>query len=215
MTWRWTLTAAVAGLASSALFSSLLGWSRARFVGAWLVVASAVVVWYLRASGTRPMVQLTRRAAAGLLAGAIAAAWLTWTVLRQPGGAAPGGGELLTALLWLGVVYGAVDALILSVLPVLTLYGTVPEAELRQPGSRLRHAGIALAGSLLVTAAYHVGFREFQGAALIQPLIGNAVITIAYLASGSPIAPLLAHSAMHVAAVLHGPEAALQLPPHY
>lgn len=215
MTWRWTLTAALAGFGSSALFSRLLGWSRPRFVGAWLVVAGAVVTWYLWESGTRPMVQLTRRAPAGFIAGGIAAAWLTWTVLSQPGGATPVGAELLTALLWLGVVYGAVDALMLSVLPVLTLYGTVPEAQLRQPGTRLRHAAIALAGSLLVTAAYHVGFREFQGAALIQPLIGNAVITIAYLASGSPIAPLLAHSAMHVAAVLHGAEAAMQLPPHY
>lgn len=207
--------AALAGFASSTLFSSILGWSRPRFVGAWLVVAGAVVIWYLRASGTHPMVQLGRHVAAGLVAGGIAAAWLGWTVLRQPAGVTPEGGELLATLLWLGLVYGGVDALMLTVLPVLTLYGTVPEAELREPARRLRRAAIALAGSLLVTAAYHLGFREFQGPALVQPLIGNTVITIAYLASGSPIAPFVAHVAMHSIAVLHGADAAMQLPPHY
>jgi hypothetical protein len=47
------------------------------------------------------------------------------------------------------------------------------------------------------------------------PLIGNAVLTLAYLLTGSSLAPIGGHVAMHIAAVLHGPGSAIQLPPHY
>jgi hypothetical protein len=46
-------------------------------------------------------------------------------------------------------------------------------------------------------------------------LIGNAVVTAAYLLAGNPLAPVLAHVIMHVAAVLHGMETTMQQPPHY
>ena len=72
----------------------------------------------------------------------------------------------------------------------------------------------ALLASLFITAAYHVGFTEFRGAALVAPLIGNGIVTLSYLASGSPAAPLLSHVVMHAAAVLHGMATTAQLPPH-
>jgi hypothetical protein len=46
-------------------------------------------------------------------------------------------------------------------------------------------------------------------------VVGNAIITSSYLLTGSPLAAILFHVAMHVAAVLHGMETTLQLPPHY
>jgi hypothetical protein len=42
----------------------------------------------------------------------------------------------------------------------------------------------------------------------------NLLVTLSYLLSGSPIAALLSHILMHVAAVLHGMESTIQLPPH-
>jgi hypothetical protein len=66
-----------------------------------------------------------------------------------------------------------------------------------------------------VTAAYHLGYAEFQGPALIQPLIGNTIMTMAYLLTASPVAALVAHIIMHTAAVIHGAETTFQLPPHY
>jgi hypothetical protein len=45
-------------------------------------------------------------------------------------------------------------------------------------------------------------------------LIGNGIMTLSYLASGSPIAPMLSHVVMHIAAVLHGMATTVQLPPH-
>jgi hypothetical protein len=46
-------------------------------------------------------------------------------------------------------------------------------------------------------------------------MVGNAIITSSYLLTGSPLAVILSHVAMHVAAVLHGMETSLPLPPHY
>ncbi len=136
-------------------------------------------------------------------------------VFRQPASPAPAGGALIAALAWPGFAYGVVDALMLTVLPVLALYGSRPAAELARPGGRIRAAGAALLGSLLVTAAYHLGFAEFRGAALAGPLIGNAVVTLSYLLAGNPLAPIGAHVVMHLAAVLHGAATTTQLPPHY
>ena len=65
-----------------------------------------------------------------------------------------------------------------------------------------------------MTVAYHLGFPEFRGAAVWQPVIGNTVFTLAYLVSGSPAAPVVAHVAMHVAAVLHAFGTSVPLPPH-
>jgi hypothetical protein len=41
------------------------------------------------------------------------------------------------------------------------------------------------------------------------------VMSLAYLLTRNPVAPVLSHMAMHVAAVLFGLYTAVQLPPHY
>jgi hypothetical protein len=76
----------------------------------------------------------------------------------------------------------------------------------------------ALGASVLhvfVTAAYHWGYMEFRGPALVAPLLGNALITIGYLLTTNLMTPVIAHMAIHIAAVLHGMETTVQLPPHY
>ena len=80
---------------------------------------------------------------------------------------------------------------------------------------QLMRAVAALVASLFVTASYHWGYEECQGAEVMQPLIGSAIITIGYLLTSNLITPVVAHVAMHMAAVLHGMETTVQLPPHY
>ena len=41
--------------------------------------------------------------------------------------------------------------------------------------------------------------------------VGNAIITSSYLLTGSPLAAILSHVAMHVAAVLHGMETRMDI----
>jgi hypothetical protein len=73
---------------------------------------------------------------------------------------------------------------------------------------------VALGFSLFVTAVYHLGYPEFRGAAVIEPMIGNGLITLGYLATRHPITPVTAHIAMHIAAVLHGLDTTVRLPSH-
>ena len=213
--WGWTFLAAVAGFAASAILSRVAGLQRHGFVAAWALVVLTLWTSFARRQRVNHRVQLGRRWRAGLVVGTAVGALLAATVARQPASAAPAGASLVVDLVWLGVVYGVADALILSVLPVLALYGAQPAGVLHTPAGRLRAGALALAGSGLITAAYHLGFREFQGPQLIQPVLGNLVITAAYLVSGSAAAPMLAHVMMHGAAVLHGAATTVQLPPHY
>jgi hypothetical protein len=119
-------------------------------------------------------------------------------------------------LLWLGLVYGLLDALLLSVLPVYAVWQAF--TELGWTGSwskRLVVGGAALVASLLVTVFYHWGYPEFRGGQVIAPMLGNGVLSLAYLLTTNPLAAVFSHIAMHVAAVLHGLNTAIQLPPHY
>ena len=211
----WVFVAAAAGFVSAAVFTMLLGLDRRTFVAAWSAVAALLWATYARHEQVRLRVQLARRLPSGIVIGSIAGAILVLTVLRQPASPAPTGSALALDLFWLGGVYGAVDALILSVLPVLALYGTRPGEPEPAAAERLGRAAMALAGSALVTAAYHAGFREFQGPELLLPVLSNVGMTACYLISGSAAAPIVAHVAMHVAAVVHGAATTVQLPPHY
>ncbi len=210
-----TLLAALAGLGTSALFTSVLHWPRDRFVLAHLLIVASFTLGYVKTTGLTVGIQVRRRWPAGLVVGVLVGTALYRTVLQQPLSATPSGGSLVFSLVWLGVLYGAADAILLTVIPVLSVYGTQPQRDLTRAGHRARSGALALAGSLVVTAAYHLGFVEFRGPALLAPLVGNAVITAGYLLSGNPVAPVVAHVIMHLAAVIHGLATAVQLPPHY
>ena len=58
----------------------------------------------------------------GLIGAALVGAFLVWTVRNQPASAHTQGLALALDLLWQGVVYGLVDGLLLSVLPVLATW---------------------------------------------------------------------------------------------
>lgn len=74
---------------------------------------------------------------------------------------------------------------------------------------------LALAGSFLVTVVYHIGYPEFRSKAVLWTLVGNGLMSLAFIITGSPIAAVLPHIIMHITVVVHGRETTLQLPPHY
>jgi hypothetical protein len=211
----WVGAAALTGFASAGIFSSWLHWPRAWFVLGHAGAVVLLLIAFVRNTGIQPAIQLQRRWVSGVLGGVVIGAVLVRSVAAQPASAHPEGSALVEGLLWLGIVYGVADALLLSVVPVAVVYGTRSVEEMRAGRARIRWAGVALLASLGVAAAYHLGFAEFRGPSLVQPLIGNGIITLSYLLTGSPLAPILAHAIMHSAAVVHGMETTTQLPPHY
>lgn len=210
----WTFLAALVGFVTSFVLSSVLGLGRAVFVAGHAVVVMVFVAVFVHTHGFSLRRQFERRWVPGVIGGLLLGVLLVRQVVNQPGSTAPEGVGLAGALVWYGIVYGVVDALLLSVIPVLSLYGMRPAEEFQQPGARLNWGVIALAGSALVAAAYHLGFAEFRGASVLAPVIGNTIITLGYLLTGSPLAAVVAHVLMHAAAVLHGMDTVAQLPPH-
>jgi hypothetical protein len=207
---RWPAVAALAGFATSAVGAGLLRLSRNLFVGVWAAVATVTIAAWILSEGWSPLVQLRRRWVSGVVVGVIAGVLLALAVSR---GSAPAGSARAGAVLWLGILYGTVDAVMLSIVPVLSLYGTRAGQDASHAG-RLRMAALALAAGLVITAAYHLGFAEFRHGSLIQPLVANLVVTMTYLLSGSPVAPIVAHGVLNTAVLLHG-GSGWPLPPHY
>lgn len=209
------MVAGTAGFVTSYVVAGMLQWPRPWFIAPHAAVVLLVFLAYRRVARVDLGVQFSRRWRAGLVVGLVLGALLVRQVMAQPPSERPEGLWLLGALGWEGVVYGSADALLLSVLPVLSLYGARPAEELGSAARRLQWALVALAGSAVVAALYHLGFTEYRGPRLIQPVIGNVLITLSYLIAGNPLAPVTSHVLMHVAAVLHGMATTSQLPPHY
>jgi hypothetical protein len=110
-----------------------------------------------------------------------------------------------------------VDALLLSVLPVLATWQafSVLGWTNHWPG-KIAVGALAFVASLLVTICYHLGYPEYRvPGGVVGPTIGNGVMTLGYLLTTNPITAIFSHIAMHIAGVLHGPASVMQLPPHY
>jgi hypothetical protein len=212
----WLLAAAGVGYTSSALFSGVLRLPRPWFIATHALVTSVFLVGYLWSNRIGVHQLLRRHTWRGLAGAVILGAFMAWSMQRQPASVAPQGSGLVLALAWLGLVYGIVDALLLNVLPVVATWRAF-EAQGWTGGirGRVATATTGLLSSLTITAAYHLGFAEFQGPELTAPLFGNGLITIGYLLAGNPITAVVAHLVLHVASVLHGIDTTMTLPPHY
>lgn len=212
----WLAAALVASFAISAVFSGVLRLPREWFLIPWVAGGGAIFAAFVHAFRIDVRALMREHLVAGLVAAAIASAFLVVNVNGQPAGAVPQGFGLVGQAVWFGVAYGAIDGLLLSVLPVLAVDRWLPGGEGRRSRrSMLRFGAVALVASCLMAAIYHLGYVEFRSARLVTAIIGNGVMTLAYLISRNPLAPVLSHAVMHVAAVLHGAEATVQLPPHY
>jgi hypothetical protein len=137
---------------------------------------------------------------------------------RQVGSTSPGGLSFVWDILWLGIVYGIADALLLNVLPVLAVWHASTNLGQTEswPG-RIVTTALALAASLFVTTAYHFGYSEFHGPALGRAVFGNMIMTLGYLLTltQKPITALAPRVALHIASAVHGVNAIVTLPPHF
>jgi hypothetical protein len=210
----WVVLAASLGLLVPALFSTWLRWERSLFLVPYVAIVGAFLFlyfWRMRI----PLKGLIGKWRYGLIGVAVASFLLIRNIQGQPASAAPEGAQLALATIWFGLAYGTVDGLLLNVMPVLAVQGAGVYASRPSWKERLARGLLGLAASVFVTVAYHAGYTEFHGAKMLSVIIGNVIITSSYLLTGSPLAAVATHVIMHVAAVFHGMETTLQLPPHY
>jgi hypothetical protein len=214
--WTWLVAGLVFGFLVPFLFADLLELNRDLFYGVYTASVLLFVTAWIRATGLSARRLLRRRwalgAALGLLAGGVLAAMVLRT---EDASGRPDGLELVLAVLWRGVVYGATDGILLSVFPILAVFAAFAGTRLRRrlPGT-LAVGALALLAAGAMTATYHLGYGEFRSSKLAKPLTGSAVWSAPTLLTLSPLGAPIAHAAMHVTAVLHSYQTDTFLPPH-
>jgi hypothetical protein len=212
----WVPAGALLELGVSLVFASVFRWPRRFFLFPYVGCAAAFTIAFFRWNGI-PMRRFVRHNwRKGLVGAAVTSAVVVWLVLIQAGSGRLSGWQLPVDLLWSGVAYGTADALMLTVIPVLATGRALSGfAWARSGAGRVWVRAAGFAASLVVAGVYHAGFPEFQGPEIAGAMVGNAFFALAYLLTGSPLAPVISHIAMHVAGILHGPGTVHQLPPHY
>ena len=213
--WLWLLAGFPFAFAVPFLLADTLDLNRDLFYGLYaLAVAGFVTAW---ARDTR----LTRRDLLcnwrwGLALGALGAVVMSLVVFRTEDATdRPGGLELAGAVLWRGFVYGATDGVLLSVFPILAVFGAFTGTRLRQrfPG-KIAIGTIAMVMSIGITAVYHLGYSDFRSEKVRKPVVGDVVWSAPTLVTLSPLGAPIAHIGLHTSAVVHSYETDVFLPPH-
>lgn len=209
----WIPAAAAVGFAASVLFGDALRLPVDLYYGIYFAVVLVFLGCYARR--TRPDTRTlgSRRLAAAGLLGLIGGLALMRAVLEQPATTPLHGAMLVWALLWRGFLYGAVDGVLLIGFPWVVAWRAL-RAERGGWGRRVAASGIAIAGVLLVTTSYHLGYGDFRSRKIVQPNVGAVIGSAPTILAANPLAGVLSHVILHVTAVMHAPGTDLFLPPH-
>ena len=212
----WAFGGAILGMLIAVVFAGIFKLERNIFLIPYVLVIAVFLNSYRRWSGLNLKKMFSHHWGWGLLGGIAVGIFVVKSVLAQPPSPTPQGSDLLLNLLWPGLMYGAIDGFLLSVLPVFAVWEA--SSALGWTNSwpkRIGSSTLALVVSLVVIAIYHLGFPEFQSKQVFLPVFGVGMMSLAYIVTRNPIAPVLSHIAMHIAAVVHGFNSVVQLPPHY
>ena len=176
------------------------------YYGAYFAVTLALLGTYARAEQVDVRALFTRHWLSSLIIGIPVAAFVVWNVVRSDDATSrPHSAYFAFELLWRGVGYGTVDALLLTVFPCVVAY-TVLHGRMTTMFRRARFIAVALPMVLVITATYHLGYPQYRQDGVAKPEIGNTLISIPMLATANPIGSIGAHISMHVTAVVHSYE---------
>lgn len=197
------------------VFADRIGVPRDGYYAIYVVAALTFLAAWTRSTGRRPIAMIRRHWIAAVSLGLACAGILAAIVVgTEDAGTRAGGAELVGALLWRGVVYGAVDGLLLSAFPILAVFGAFAGTRARRSRrGRVAVGALALVASLAMTAAYHAGYAQFRSEDMRAPLAGDVIWSAPTLATLNPVGAPIAHIGLHTSAVLHSPDTELFLPP--
>lgn len=209
----FAIIAAVAFLVTWVL-TDLLRTPREPYIGLLLVVTLALGVSYLAWSGTSAVELLSSGLGWGLVAGVLAAAVALPLVRRLPAHRHATGTRLVGLMMWEGLAYGIAEALLLSTLPVLAIWqACVDLGWTNGVWAKFGSGALAILGALLVILVHHLGYVEFRTEAGRPGLFGALAVcgmqAIAFLSTGSVLAPTVAHIVLHDQLLMRG----VELPP--
>jgi hypothetical protein len=191
---------------------SVLGLQHDLYYLVYFAVSMAVLLTYVRVEhvDVRPIFAYAWPWSVGL--GIVVGAAVAFSVLGEKATERPGGAYFLFELLWRGVTYGAVDALLLSAFPGFVAY-SILRGRVDGFVGKARFTALALPLVLAITAMYHLGYPQYRQDGVRKPEIGNTIISVPMLVTANPIGSVIAHATMHTTAVAHAYETDVFLPP--
>lgn len=211
---------ALAALAVITIAAFLVTWlvtdvrhvRREPYVAVLTAVTAGLGAGYALVSGTSWVDLLTWHWEWGVVGGVVVAGIFTPAVRRLPANARPGDGGTVASLLWEGAVYGIAEGVLLATLPVLATSHALTDLGWTDGAWGAVATGtFAIAASLVVILVHHLGYRTYRTSTmkLTVALVGCGVQALAFVVTGSVLAPAIAHVVLHAELIVHGDE----LPP--
>lgn len=208
----WYAAGAALAFVVPYVFSSVLDLQHDWYLLAYVATMSAFLGAYIAATRADVVGMFRRSWKLSLAIGVLTSAFVIANVLARETTPRPDGAFLGFELLWRGVTYGAMDALVLTAFPLLVATQLLRGMR-RGWGKRVGIAALAAVLMWSITATYHVGYAQYREDGIAQPEIGNTVISIPAIISLNPVGSVMTHAAMHVTAVIHTYETDVFLPP--
>ena len=208
----WFIFGSVVAFAVPYLGVSLAGLQHDLYYLVYFATTVALVAGYVRVEHVDVRGLLGRALPWSIGLGVLTGAAELRNVLSAAATARPHGVYFIFELLWRGVTYGAVDALLLSAFPAFVAYSLLRG---HGPGvlGQLRFVAVALPLIWAITASYHLGYPQYREDGIGQPEIGNTIISVPTLATANPLGSVIAHATMHTTAVAHAYATDVYLPP--
>ena len=209
----WFAAGALVAFLIPFVFSSVLDLNHDLYYAVYFAGVAGFLGLYVRTTSADVAGFFRQNAKWSLGLGLLAAAFVVFNVLnREDSTPHPGGAYFAFEIGWRGVIYGTVDALLLTAFPALVAF-TLLEKRVGGLTRRATFAGLAFVMVLVITASYHLGYEQFREDDVGGPEIGNIIISVPALATANPLGSVIAHASMHVAAVTHSYETDVFLPP--
>jgi hypothetical protein len=204
----WFGGVALAAFIASWVLTDLLEVRRTLYVGLLALITAGLTAGYVAWSG-QGSAFWNDNWPLGVLGAVVTGGFLAVSVRRLP---VPSAGHHMDAEegLWEGLVYGAAEGLLLSVLPVVIVWQGLAAHGWTEGWLTIPAGLAALAGSAFVIVVHHLGYREFRNRKIIQALFGCGVLSLGSLLTASPIAAIGGHVVLHLAMLRRG----MELPPH-
>jgi hypothetical protein len=206
----WLGALAIMSFLVTWVFADKLRMRRTPYIAALTVVTAAMAAGYVAWAGVSVTDLLTTHWVWGLLAAPLCGAFLIIGMTRLPVTQKLTGRRLGLALLWEAVVYGTTEGVLLSALPVLMTWQMLHSLDWRGTGGDIARWTLPIVASIIIVIVHHLGYWEYRNRLLLPISVGCGLLSVGYLVTASPIAPILGHVLSHATSLVHGAE----LPPH-
>jgi hypothetical protein len=210
---KWIIFGVLVGFGASFVFGDLITLPLDLYYLIYFGIIIAFFTIYIKKTQLNLREWFSRRLVWGILLGLVFGALMVQNVLSRPATEKFTGPYLVWLIFWRGLIYGAIDGLLLSVFPWMVTWRAF-DVEKKPLGKKIAFGFLAWLFILVLTTAYHLGYADFRSKKIIEPNIGNTIISVPTLVSGNPIGSPMVHAIMHITAIIHSPKTELFLPPH-